>query len=344
MNERIIFRWSPYYYERVEDISLGQNKLDFLSINLPALCNYNCSFCFAADSLNKIQNTSRKIIPINDILTIIKDARKHWLKHIEISWEWEPSLPIFRPYLQDIVKTATEIGIHVTLFTNGSLIDKSFLKFLSEHNTSLIVSIKYFDANKYNKNVGRNMFDFILRNIRLINDKFSNIKIVNWYRVHNFGLFSGVFDDNENDNAMLRKYCDENNIFFSLSTQIPQWKLSAVQTDYSNQDAIVDKYQHNSIILANNSKSEIWFSVCWTFYYGIWLNCYGDRLFDAHAAITIGKTDNLSLLQALEKQKKIIHILFTQYNCQSYCPLRDVNYQSFLQQHLLDNSSQWIHQ
>lgn len=93
---------------------------------------------------------------------------------------------MFRTYLQDVVRVATELGIHVAIFTNGSLVDRPFLQFLREHNTSLIVSIKYFDAKRYNNNVGRRMFEAIRRNIELIQDIFACIETVDNCHVHNF--------------------------------------------------------------------------------------------------------------------------------------------------------------
>jgi sulfatase maturation enzyme AslB (radical SAM superfamily) len=338
MNIERIFRWSPYYYERVEGIVFWQNRLDFLSINFPPLCNYNCSFCFAADSLNTPTNTrKRELVPIEIIIETIESAHQYWLRHIEISWEWEPLLPMFRTYLYSIIKTASELGIHVTIFTNGSLLDTTILSFLNKYNTSLIISIKYFNTDKYNKNVGRKTFDLICRNIQLVQKLFSRTDNVDNYRIYNFWLFSWVFENNEADNQMIREFCDKNDIFFSLSSQIPQWKLADTTVDFVAQDLVVDQYQHNSIILSESSASNIWFPVCWTFYYGIWINCYGDWLFDAHSGIVIGNISQMWIDQAVNRQRSLINTLFTEYNCKSYCPLRDKNYQSFLENHLNTN-------
>ncbi|MEI7563274.1 MAG: radical SAM protein [bacterium] len=319
-------------------MTFGQVALDFLSINLPPLCNYNCSFCFAADSLNLPSGENkREMLPIAALLDIVRQAHQYGLRHIEISGEGEPTLPIFRPYIQAIVETADALGIHVTLITNGSLLDQPLLQFLSQHNTSITISIKYFHHEKYNRNVGRRMFEVVRKNIDLVQEVFAQRKRVDGCRVYNFGLFSAVFDDNQEDNEMLRAHCDEHDIFFSLSTQIPHGNLADTQVDFVQQDAIVEQYQHSSIILVSSSIADIGFAVCGTFYYGIGINAYGDWLFDAHAGVAIGNISDMSMQQAIARQQALVGTLFAEYHCQSYCPLRDINYQAFLEEHLLPN-------
>ena len=46
MNENDIFRGSGYYYEKVEKIKLGDNKIDFLGLGPPPVCNFDCNLCF----------------------------------------------------------------------------------------------------------------------------------------------------------------------------------------------------------------------------------------------------------------------------------------------------------
>jgi len=108
------------------------------------------------------------------------------LRHIEISGEGETTLPMFRPYLQKILQTASTLGIHVTIFTNGSLLDRKLLQLLCEYDVSLILSIKYFDAKKYNQNVGRRMFDVIYKNIQFVEEVFSHTDIVDGCHIYNF--------------------------------------------------------------------------------------------------------------------------------------------------------------
>jgi MoaA/NifB/PqqE/SkfB family radical SAM enzyme len=95
-------------------------------------------------------------------------------------------LPLFRPYIQGIIETASALGIHVVVFTNGSLLDRQLLSFLRQHNTSLIISIKYFDAEKYNQNVGRTMFEVIRKKIHLVQEVFAHIETIDGYRIYNF--------------------------------------------------------------------------------------------------------------------------------------------------------------
>lgn len=75
MNTERIFRGSPHYYERVQNVIFGQHQMDFMSINFPPLCNYNCSFCCAADSLHASRgNVKREMLPIETMTDIIRQA------------------------------------------------------------------------------------------------------------------------------------------------------------------------------------------------------------------------------------------------------------------------------
>ena len=82
-----IFRGSPHYYERVHGTTLGQNQLDFLSINLPPVCNYRCEFCFSG--MNGTQRTENSH-SIEEIQQVIVQAASLDAFHIEISGEGEP--------------------------------------------------------------------------------------------------------------------------------------------------------------------------------------------------------------------------------------------------------------
>jgi MoaA/NifB/PqqE/SkfB family radical SAM enzyme len=92
-----IFRGSPHYYERVRGISLGENELDFLSLNVPPRCNYRCAFCLSGmGKKQKIQNPLTR----RELYGIIIQAKNLGAFHVEISGEGEPLL--YRRMLENI--------------------------------------------------------------------------------------------------------------------------------------------------------------------------------------------------------------------------------------------------
>ena len=88
-NERI-FRGAASYYERVEGIELGQRILDFLSINLPPICNYRCEFCLAG--MNQNRQKLAGTLSNEEYKRLIDEAHELGILQIEISGEGEPFL------------------------------------------------------------------------------------------------------------------------------------------------------------------------------------------------------------------------------------------------------------
>lgn len=326
--ERRIFRGSPLYYEEVEKIEFGKKQLDFLSLNLPPICNFGCDFCMVADSLDKNSNPSQireKELSDVDYDRILAEAAWLGVRHLEISGQGEPTLPIFRNKLRQIITRAEHYGIHTVLFTNGSTLDDGLLDFLNQHNTSLAVSMKYFGQKNFDRSVGRSgAWNKVMKNLQRAK-KIMGTKMNQSYRL---AVHSAIIKNNLQDNRQTKEWCRENEIFFSVDTSIPQGKLNKDDIDQQAQQNMAEKLTDNSIILANSSRREIGRSVCGTFYYGLGINYDGKILFDAHATDTtelIGNIIKIGLKEAIRRQRWVRNYLY-QNGCTNYCPLRDEKY------------------
>ena len=331
-----IFRGSPIYYEQIEGVTFGTNPLDFLSLNLPPLCNYHCSFCFASetsDNQARLNEIRRNSLSKDEYTRIIQEAKSLGARHLEISGEGEPDLPIFRDTLRHIIDQATEQGIHTAVFANGSWLDENLLNFLRDRDTSLVVSIKYMNPEKYDTVVGiKGSFRKVTENINLARQIFGSHLETDGYSIYRLALFGAVLEDNGEDNAHLRRFCDENDIFFSLSTRIPHGRSEGVLVDFAQQETVVNEYSHGSMILADSSRGELGFSVCGTFYYGLGINYDGEIVFDAHADDTkgmIGNVREIGLTEAIRRQREIRDSFYREGGT-SYCPLRDLSYPDFI--------------
>lgn len=333
-----IFRGSPTYYEEVKGVTFGSEPLDFLSLNLPPLCNYHCDFCFASGgSENQISQATIK----NNSLTgeeytkIIREAKDLGVRHIEISGEGEPDLPVFRRTLSHIVNQATENEIHTTVFVNGSWLDKNLAHFISERDASLAVSIKYMDENKYDRAVAfPGAHRKVMNNINVAREIIGDPIEENGATIHRLALFGAVLDDNYSDNQRLREFCDERNLFFSLSTRIPQGRSEGALINYPQQESVVSEFSHGTMILADSSKTEVGFPVCGTFYYGLGINYDGTVVFDAHTNdMKIGNIKDMELSKAVKVQREMRNHFYQEEGSQSYCPLRDPEKYANLVQH-----------
>lgn len=333
---RRIFRGSPAFYEQIEGVIFGSNPLDFLSLNLPPLCNYHCNFCFASGTLDdhgRMSEIRHRSLTLDEYTRIIQEARNLGVRHIEISGEGEPDLPVFRSTLRHLINQATENGIHTTIFANGSWLNEELLNFLHNRDTSIVISIKYMNPEKYDRAVGVNSaFSRVIENINLARRIFGNHSETDGFSVYRLALFGAVLEDNGEDNAQLRRFCDENDIFFSLSTLIPHGRSEGVLIDFAQQESTVAEYSHGTMILADSSRTELGFPVCGTFYYGLGINYDGEIVFDAHADDTkgmIGNIREIGLAEAVRRQREMRDSFYREGGM-SYCPLRDASYMDFI--------------
>lgn len=334
-----IFRGSPLYYERIEGVRFGIHQLDFLSLNLPPICNYHCDFCFiprASENPTHHTEIHKNSLTMDEYTSLIRDARALGVCHIEISGEGEPDLPLFRPILTHIIRTATVLGIHTTVFVNGSWLDENLLHFLKDTDSSVAVSIKYTDPEKYNRSVGiRDAYRHVERNLetaRLALGGYAELKGCHVYRL---AINSTILKNNEEDNLRLRRYCEERDIFFHASTLIPRGKTEGATIDRARQDALSRELSISSIITAASSRDSLGFPVCGTFYYGLGINYDGQVLFDAHADDSLGIIGNvreIGLTEAVRRQQALRDAFYHEGGI-SYCPLRDIRYPNFINQY-----------
>src|SRR4030065_775882 len=93
-----VFRGWPSYYEKVKGIRFGKNELDFLSVNVPPICNFNCSICFSAlpEGFEKV--SLKNILTNVEIRSFLSQGKQLGLFHIDISGQGEPFA--FEDYLR----------------------------------------------------------------------------------------------------------------------------------------------------------------------------------------------------------------------------------------------------
>jgi len=336
MSVEKIFRGSPRYYEKVANVIFGNNKLDFLSLNLPPICNYHCNFCFSSNTSNNpelLKKARENTLTFEEYTSILQQAKALGVRHLEISGEGEPDFPLFRNTLEHIIREASRLNIHTTLFTNGSWLNEKRLEFIKNNNASLVISIKYLNQEKYDHAVKINgSFNKVIKNIELAQDILGGNIEENNYQIYRLALFGAVLGDNQQDIEELRNYCDQHDLFFSLSSLIPQGNSAGAYVDCEAQENIVKQFSHSSMILADSSQQSTGKEVCGTFYYGIGINYDGEVVFDAHASDAVGLIGNIRTLNLARAvtQQRVIRDLFYQQFGQCYCPLRDPSYANFI--------------
>src|SRR3989338_8603064 len=294
INETRIFRGSPQYYERVRGISLGESELDFISLNMPPVCNYRCHFCLSG--MNGRQRPQNGLTE-RELQDLIIEARDLGALHIEISGEGEPL--VYRQMLENIINFASPRGLHTTIFTNGSLLTEDFLQHLAQNNASLAISLDYLDRGEYEHFAGRtNSYDAVIRNIELARNVFRRrISAENGYRVLPLAIHSIVTADNAGEIPRIKEFVGDE-IFFSVAPIMNRGNTR----------------EHSDLLIDSRYDGEI--------------------LFDAHAYDTAGLFGNIrnqafpDLVRGLRNAQRTY---FERFSGDGFCPLRNSNFDNFVQ-------------
>ncbi len=333
VTERRLFRGSPQYYERIRGISLGKNELDFLSLNMPPVCNYRCHFCLSGmNGQRRPQNSLNR----DELQNLIVEAQNLGALHLEISGEGEPL--VFRTILEDVINFASPRGLHTTIFTNGSLIKDDFLFYLAQNDTSLAISLDYLEKERYEHFAGKtHLYDTVIKTIGLARNIFrKRISEENGYRVLPLAIHSIVTADNRDEIKQIKEFAGDE-IFFSVAPIMNRGNTrehSDLLTDSRQTDSIIKQYSDGSLIVSDSSVRDVGRPTCGTFYYGVGIRHDGEIMFDAHAYDTAGLLGNIRafpLRDLVGRVRDAQRAYFERFSDDGFCPLRNPNFADFVQ-------------
>lgn len=276
---------------------------------------------------------------------LISQARDLGVLAIEISGEGEPLVD--RRRLEEITHYNNEIGIITTLFSNGSLLNRKILEYFADNNVSLAISMDYFNGEDYEQDTCRNgSFDNLISNINLAREVYSrHLEEENGYQIRRLAIHSIANARNLGQIPQIAQFCGDD-ILYSVApianvgnatnppelTQINQQRIQQVIWQYSD----------GNLILSDSAREEHGQNLCGTFIYGIGIRHDGEVLFDAHAFTTsgtIGNVRDIELRELIRRQRELRDLFYERFAGSGFCPLRDPNYQTFLQ-HLRGDSNE----
>lgn len=327
---------SPYYVEDVLGINMCgraiNGELTHLLLNQPPLCDCHCRRCFMPD-IRRGKNV--KGLSSEEYCRVIKEAAKAGMFCLEISGEGEPLLS---SHLKDIIQCAFDNGFITTLITNGHNLTKEFIRYIFDRNVTLVVSL--FSVKKSCYEMDNNLpgsFEGTIDNILNASEIYKEGKrFVNNKVVYRMAIHTTAQADNLTELGDIRKFCDENEIFFSIAPLAPVGggvKLSD-ELLTSKQTAFTTNIGHNSIILSSTSKQEMGREVCGTCLYGLNIGYDGNLLFDAHAGYEIGSllgnVREHTIDELVRRQREFATLMFN--NIEGFCPVRDRLWPKFLKQ------------
>jgi MoaA/NifB/PqqE/SkfB family radical SAM enzyme len=124
-----------------------------LSIAFPReKCNLDCLYCFTAEYKNK-----EKITPIDKTETseLLEEAKAMGVKNLVIGGYGEPFL---NKEIWGILEKAKELGLYITIFSNGALITKEVAAKLKEMPVSFVIKLNSLNKEKESRLAGKENF------------------------------------------------------------------------------------------------------------------------------------------------------------------------------------------
>lgn len=135
----------------------SQGKLLTMDLDIPSSCLLNCAYCFAKEDAYYRSQAGDKPLSLKRIMEIIKEAKILGLKSIKVVGYGEP---FENSEIYNFIRFATELDIHLVIFTAGYTLGKNFgdeqaVNFLYQHKVSLMVKYHTLERTKEDSIVGR---------------------------------------------------------------------------------------------------------------------------------------------------------------------------------------------
>jgi len=195
-------RYLHYTYGKIK-----KDSIDYIMLNLPFLCNYQCIKC-----CNRFRKFKTGVFSIKEIKNTILRLKKLGAKVLVIAGEGEPTLDI---NFKQIIKFADKNNLIPYVFTNGSKINKQLACFLAKHKASLIINMDSFNPQKYDTYVRKKgAFRILMNNLRFIR-KYYQRKIGKSGKHKTVSLAINLVLNNENTGQIpkIKKFCDGDMVF-----------------------------------------------------------------------------------------------------------------------------------
>lgn len=164
-----------YYFENSSTSQIIEHNLrwasgkeskpifQFVYLMLPTKCNQKCSGCFLGQDKNKLpKELTGSFFEKTELLEIITFLKQHNTKTIVYGgggelFTWNSAF--------DYIKTITDAGLKMVIFTNGTLLSHENIKYLNSIGAALIFSIRDTIEKYHNEIVGGDNFVKTLQSI-----------------------------------------------------------------------------------------------------------------------------------------------------------------------------------
>lgn len=202
---KLILKGSAPYLNKKR--RLGKYQLNYIMLNLPFVCNYNCLKC-----CNRYRKYKGGMIKINEIEGAILKCKKLGGKVVVIAGEGEPML---YKNIKRLIQFIKDNELIPYIFTNGSALNKKNATFLAENDVTLIINIDSFDEKKYDKYVQiKGAFKNLIGNLDITKKIYRN-KIFQFGKDKISSLAINLVLNNENYDQInkIKRFCEDEIVF-----------------------------------------------------------------------------------------------------------------------------------
>lgn len=223
------------------------------NFELTTRCNFNCKMCYVHDNAKKDELTAEQWIEIGRRAT-----EKGMLFLLLTGGE-----PLLRKDFKQIYKAYSEMGLMISINTNGSLIDDEIIALFKEFPPTRINISLYGSCNDtYIKLCGLPMFDKVVENIKKLKEYNIQVKLNGSITPYNVSDIEGMYRIAEELGTPLKatsymfppvrvngcQYGDAPHRFTALEAAEAQLKC---QEQYLTKEEIISTYNSNEVPAAD---------------------------------------------------------------------------------------------
>lgn len=197
-----------------------------LHLLLNEKCNFHCKYCYSAEGRSSAELTMEQIAPMLDYFLsndrrAVKDRTVMFMGGGEPMLSW-PLVQTATLYAEQVAK-AQGITLHLSLTTNGSIMDEQILVFLKEHKFTVQISFEVLPDVQRKQ---RGNYEHVANNI----DRLTSLGINNYVR-------STITENNVDRIPEMVDYCHEH---FPLVKKLSCQQV--VDSAYFTSKEIVDDF------------------------------------------------------------------------------------------------------
>lgn len=146
-------------------------KHDYLRISLTDRCNLRCTYCMPEEGV--ALRPRNEFMTSEEVIQIASNFVKLGVKKIRLTG----GEPLIKKDFNNILNQLSELGIEISITTNGILLHKYFKTLLKAGVKKINISLDTLNKQQFNLITRRDHFDLVYQNIDKAIDLFDEVKL-----------------------------------------------------------------------------------------------------------------------------------------------------------------------